>query len=100
MKQPRMFYKTPGPHNLDGGWYEYIIIDESIEGEVNRVLAEGWANTPREADAAVAPAPEQADDNAPPTRGEMEQKAKELGIKFDGRTSDKTLMQRITEALA
>lgn len=38
-------------------------------------------------------------DNAPPTRAEMEAKATELGIKFDGRSSDKTLLAKIEEAL-
>jgi len=38
-------------------------------------------------------------DDAPPTRAELEEKARELGIKFDGRTSDKLLLKRISEAL-
>jgi hypothetical protein len=41
----------------------------------------------------------QADDNAPPTRPELETKAKELGISFDGRTTDRKLGERIAEAL-
>lgn len=43
-------------------------------------------------------APE-ADDDAPPTRAELELKASELGIKFDGRTTDARLAQRIADAL-
>jgi hypothetical protein len=39
------------------------------------------------------------EDNAPPTRAELETKARELGLKFDGRTSDKTLLRRITQAI-
>jgi hypothetical protein len=38
-------------------------------------------------------------DDAAPTREEMEIKADELGIWYDGRTSDKKLLERITEAL-
>ena len=38
-------------------------------------------------------------DDAPPTRKEMEAKANELGIKFDGRTSDKKLSSLIETAL-
>lgn len=38
-------------------------------------------------------------DDAPPTRAELEQKATELGIKFDGRTTDKKLAAKIAEAL-
>jgi hypothetical protein len=38
-------------------------------------------------------------DDSPPTRDEMEFKARELGIKFDGRTSDKKLDALIVTAL-
>ena len=38
-------------------------------------------------------------DNAPPTRAELETKAVQLGIKFDGRTRDKKLGQLIQEQL-
>ena len=38
-------------------------------------------------------------DDAPPTRLELETKAKELGIKFDGRTSDRKLGILIQEKL-
>lgn len=40
-----------------------------------------------------------ADDNLPPTRDELELKASELGLKFDGRTSDRKLSAMIDEAL-
>jgi pyridoxine/pyridoxamine 5'-phosphate oxidase len=38
-------------------------------------------------------------DDAPPTRAELEAKATELGIKFDGRTKDKKLGQLIQDRL-
>jgi hypothetical protein len=41
-----------------------------------------------------------ADDNKAPTREELEAKATELGIKFDGRTKDKKLGQLIEETLS
>jgi pyridoxine/pyridoxamine 5'-phosphate oxidase len=41
----------------------------------------------------------QAQDDAPPTRTELEAKATELGIKFDGRTKDKKLGQLIQDRL-
>jgi hypothetical protein len=47
----------------------------------------------------VAEAADAVADDAPPTREELEEKARELGIKFDGRTGDKLLLKRITEAL-
>lgn len=42
---------------------------------------------------------EAKDATSAPTRAELEAKATELGLKFDGRTSDKTLLRRITQAL-
>jgi hypothetical protein len=39
------------------------------------------------------------DDSAPPTRKELEGMASELGIKFDGRTSDRKLAKAIDDAL-
>ena len=49
--------------------------------------------------AAVAPVV-QADDDAAPTRAELEAKATELGIRFDGRTKDKKLGQLIQDRLS
>ena len=40
------------------------------------------------------------EDDAPPTREELEAKAKELGIRFDGRTGDKKLGQLIQDRLS
>jgi hypothetical protein len=50
---------------------------------------------------APAPAiePEPIIDSAAPTREELETKAAELGIRFDGRTKDKKLGQLIQDAL-
>ena len=50
--------------------------------------------------AAIGPSEVSPDDDAPPTRDELEAKARELGVKFDGRTSDKTLLSKIEAALA
>jgi hypothetical protein len=83
---------------------------------VAKRVAEGWCTSKADA---LAPKPAQppvpvaaadapavdvtsddvSDDNAPPTRDEMERKAVELGIKVDKRWSDKTLAERIDEAL-
>ena len=40
------------------------------------------------------------DDDAAPTRAELEAKATELGIRFDGRTKDKKLGQLIQDRLS
>lgn len=44
--------------------------------------------------------PEPASDDAAPTRAELEAKATELGIRFDGRTKDKKLGQLIQDRLS
>ena len=80
---------------------------------VAKRVAEGWSISKADALApkpavpvAAADAPaldvtsdDVSDDNALPTRDEMERKAVELGIKVDKRWSDKTLAERIDEAL-
>jgi hypothetical protein len=53
---------------------------------------------PVEAVEAIEPDPI-VESDAPPTREEMSAKARELGIKFDGRTSDKKLSLLIATAL-
>lgn len=94
MKTPTMVLKYPGKHQLQDGCYDWLIVDES---EVDDALKEGWFRTKEEAKAAYEqPAAEPAAD-APPTRAELEQKAKELGLKFDGRTTDKKLAALIAE---
>ena len=49
---------------------------------------------------APEPEPEPIDEDAGPTREELEAKATELGIRFDGRTKDKKLGQLIQDRLS
>jgi len=60
-----------------------------------------WRETVK-AEPAPAPAPEPdpIDEDAGPTREELEAKATELGIRFDGRTKDKKLGQLIQDRLS
>jgi hypothetical protein len=44
-------------------------------------------------------APDPVADDSPVTRDEMEAKAVSLGLKFDGRTTDRVLLQRIQESI-
>jgi hypothetical protein len=64
-----------------------------IDGINHRLLAEQAAK-------AESVKATELDDNAAPTREELEAKANELGIKFDGRTKDKKLGQLIQEKLS
>jgi hypothetical protein len=52
------------------------------------------------AEPAPAPEPDPIDEDAGPTREELEAKATELGIRFDGRTKDKKLGQLIQDRLS
>lgn len=49
---------------------------------------------------ATEPEPKPVNDDAEPTRAELEAKATELGIRFDGRTKDKKLGQLIQDRLS
>lgn len=99
---PTMLYKVPGPH--PGHGYTYAYAGASDQKAYDALKAQGWHDSLPEA---VSPpvvepaAPEVASpaDDAPPTRAELEAKANELGVKFDGRTSDALLLTRINAAL-
>ena len=119
---PTLVYRAPGSsQHSSGGRYRYRGAED--QAEYDALLADGWHATILEAVvaagdrafahnrkpagllataratlAAQAPVVKPADD-APPTRVEMEAKATELGIKFDGRTSDARLLAKISEAL-
>jgi hypothetical protein len=121
---PALVYRAPGSsQHSSGGRYRYRGAADQVEYDA--LLAEGWHSTILEAVVAAgdrafahnrkpagllakaraklaeqAPvAVVEAEDDAPATRVEMEAKAAELGIKFDGRTTDARLLAKITEAL-
>lgn len=101
---PRMVYKAGGPHEFNDGRFDYIVVDD--EEALSGALVDGWCMTTADALKSKQPVgespPEPIDtlDDAPPTRAELEAKARELHIKFDGRTSDEKLGEKITAALA
>lgn len=106
MEFPTLVYRCPGEHHAHGGQtYQYIhaINQEDFDAKI----AAGWHETLVIAvDAVVNSKQDQKQesskvesDEVPPTRVEMEEKAKELGIKFDGRTGDKKLLAMINEKL-
>lgn len=103
--ESRSVYRCPGPHwGPPGTTYQWL--DTPTREAYDAALASGWSETLAEAAErflappapAVAPAPEPVSDAAP-TRAELEQKAEELGIKVDGRWSDKRLAAAILTAL-
>lgn len=104
---PCHLYKVPGPHMGHGGvLYKYVGCAD--EQEFKRLSAMGWHASLSEASAGetakeviqTAEALEEAiDDVSPATRAELEQKAKELGIRGVHLMKDETLAKRIAEAL-
>jgi len=104
---PTIVYRTPGPHKKPrGGTYAYR--GAADQAEFDALLGRGWfpsyedAVAGKKADKIVAAA-EALDDAldvvSPATRDELEAKAKELGVSFNARTSDKTIAERIASAL-
>jgi hypothetical protein len=108
-------YRVPGKHfGSDGTTYDYIAVNS--EDELKVKLKEGWFNTLVKAVKAskvrtrdeegqyVADDPEtpenEAYTDAPPTRKELEAKAKELGITFRSNIGDKKLREKIETKLA
>jgi len=101
MEFPSMVYKVPGKHVRPHGTFDFAGVNNAEELEAK--LKDGWFSSLSEAIEPKKEAPvvatTETDDTAPPTRQELEQKATELGIKFDGRFSDKKISQLIEEAL-
>ena len=84
------------------------IVSERVfdRATLDKRLAHGWSTSrdgvapkPSAPVAAPEPPPEDVSDDAPPTRAELEAKAAELGLKVDGRWSDRRLMAELTKAL-
>ena len=96
---PRMLYRAPGTEAMHGGMFATLVVAGAEEQDA--AIADGWALSTSEAKAIQAgrETPKRPDDDAPPTRAELEQKATELGLKFDGRTSDKKLRDLIAATL-
>lgn len=102
MSFPTIVYKCPGSHQCRGSSYSYK--SAADESALAGLLAAGWFRTLPEAMAGESVQIEDEDagdqdDNAPPTRAELEAMAAELGIKFDGRTTDAGLLKKINAEL-
>lgn len=99
---PRMIYRAGGNEEIHGGRFDTRIVRDVDEQDA--ALLDGWSLTTDAAREAARPAAAPVavipDDNAPPTRAELEQKAAELGIEFSPRIGDAKLAERIAEKLA
>ena len=71
---------------LKQGWFPSY--EEAVAGKVAAKIIE-----------AAEAFDDAIDEVSDPTRDELESKAKELGVSFNARTSDKKLAERIAQAL-
>jgi len=103
MEFPRFVFKDHGPHQRAGGSYDHALVES--QAEFDAALSAGWFATLPEAIetkpviALPPPALPPPADDEPPTRAELEAKAKELGIEFSPNIGDKKLGERIRAAL-
>lgn len=96
---PTLVYKGHGVHSRDGGTYDYVAVND--QKDLDSKLAYGWFTTlPEAIDAHDKPIVVKSEDLVPPTRKELEKKAKEMTIKFDKKTTDAELIAAITVALS
>lgn len=96
---PTTLYRTPGPHRKPrGGYYAYK--GAADQAAFDDLISKGWFPSYEDAVAGTIKAVEKpVDEVSAPTRQELESKASELGVSYDGRTSDKKLAERIAKAL-
>lgn len=92
MEFPRLVYKSASLHELVKNEEEF---SSALERGFFASVPESVIGIP----ASAKPVLHEIKDNAPPTRDEIEVKAKELGLKFDGRTSDAKLLKLIDAAV-
>lgn len=100
MEFPRMIYRLGSMAVLEAGTFDHKLVGSAEELEAAQ--ADGWHLDQFAAAEAGQPkgAPEDdVPDNDPPTRAELEAKAKELGIGFNARTADATLAAKIAAAV-
>lgn len=86
-----ILYKSPGKnHGPDGKTFDWVGV--SCKDDLAAKLKDGWCETLAEACGII-------DKEEPPTREELEEKAKELNLSYSPNIGDKKLLERITEAL-
>ncbi len=120
MTFPRHVYCSPGPYTKTSAHPTWGCATVNDEADMADALETGrWFATREEAILAAGDkayptfkgrmrarlmkqrrAIRPPDEDAPPTRTEMEAQAKLLGIGYNSRTSDQVLLSRITEAMS
>lgn len=90
---PCAVYKSPGSQKGNHG-LTYDALRCADKAAFDKAIASGWSEKLGEKPSKPAAEPE-------PTlkRAELEEEARKLGIKLDGRNSDERLAERIIEAM-
>ena len=102
---PKMLFRFGSQMIWDGKRLDCVVAES--EAHEQELKADGWLASDEVVKVVLdEPKSEPAkvdetvhDDNAPPTRDELERKARELGIKFDGRWGDRRLADAIEAKL-
>lgn len=112
-----LVYRGFGKHQRKGGGFDFA--PALSQDELDALLKDGWyATLPEAIEAHDTPKPvektaekaeeklpevqedvKEPEDKSPPTRAELEMKARKLGIKFDGRTGNVKLLMMINEEI-
>lgn len=102
-----MLYRAPGPEPIQGMLLATLVVADAAD--LDEATEAGWLPCPAEAQAACEVSKTQvveaaktanAPDTQPPTRAELEVKARELGIAFSAKTTDAALGKLIAAKLA
>lgn len=103
MEFPRIVFKCPGDLPRQGGTFKVLQVADDVAHA--DAVAKGWfSSLPEAIESHDNPKPVAVVDVAAyveveqESRESLESRAKEIGIKFDGRTSDAKLSRLIAEA--
>ena len=94
---PKALYRAGTGTLVDGVECAFMLAKDAAEQAV--ALADGWGFVAHAEPASPASQSASPADDAPPTRAELEAKATELGVRFDGRWGDKRLSDAIAAKL-
>lgn len=106
MEFPRLVYRSATSHTVVNDQQEF---DAAIKAGWFATVPECFGCEPEAIPEPLADPENPDDDNSDsdqdpelpePTREELEEKARELGIGFNGNTKDETLLKKIEEVLA
>ena len=99
---PMLVYRVPGQHQCKGGTYKYASVNN--DDELRNMIGIGWFPSLGEAiNGRLVKEPTKLEsipnDDAPPSRQEIEAKLQELGIEYNPKLNNSQLLKKIDKAL-